>query len=112
MTISGRHIQEGDHLIVDGRRVSGTLISQQGAFSDMDIIVELETLPMDGMHFLQIQNPDGMFSNDFIFHVAHEKTDDASSISSQKIQKQHQFSKAASQKITNDAGSNHLQSGR
>lgn len=84
MTISGRHIQEGAHLIVDGRRVSGTLISQRGAFSDMDIIVELETLPMDGMHFLQIQNPEGMFSNDFIFHVAHKKTDDTSSTSSQK----------------------------
>ena len=84
MTISGRHIQEGAHLIVDGRRVSGTLISQQGTFSDMDIIVELETLPMDGMHFLQIQNPDGMFSNDFIFHVTHKKTDDASSTNSPK----------------------------
>ena len=30
----------------------------------MDVIVELETLPPEGMHFLQIQNPDGMFSND------------------------------------------------
>ncbi len=85
MTISGRHIQEGAHLIVDGRRVPGTLISQQGAFSDMDIIVELETLPIDGMHFLQIQNPDGMFSNDFVFHATHKKTDDASSTNSQKL---------------------------
>ena len=84
MTISGRHIQEGAHLIVDGRRVPGTLTSQRGAFYDMDITVELETLPPTGMHFLQIQNPDGMFSNDFIFHVTHAKTDDASSTSSQQ----------------------------
>ena len=39
----------------------------------MDIIVKLETLPRVGMHFLQIQNPDGMFSNDFIFYVTEEK---------------------------------------
>ena len=93
MTISGRHIQEGAHLIVDGKRVPGTLISQQGAFSDMDIIVELETLPMDGMHFLQIQNPDGMFSNDFIFHVTHKKTDDTSSANSQKLKNNTDFLK-------------------
>ena len=73
MTISGRHIQEGAHLIVDGRRVPGTIIFQRGPFHDMDIIVELETLPAEGIHFLQIQNPDGMFSNDLIFHVTHEK---------------------------------------
>ena len=91
MTISGRHIQEGAHLIVDGRRVPGTLISQQGVFSDMDIIVELEILPMDGMHFLQIQNPDGMFSNDFIFHVTPKKTDDASSTNSQKFKNNTDF---------------------
>ena len=31
--------------------------------------VELAALPAVGMHFLQVQNPDGLFSNDFIFHV-------------------------------------------
>ena len=75
MTMSGRHIQEGAHLIVDGRRVPGTIVSRTGVFFDMDITVELETLPVEGMHFLQIQNPDGMFSNDFIFHVAREKNE-------------------------------------
>ena len=73
MTVSGRHIQEGAYIIVDGRRVSGTITSQQGKFFDMDIIIKLETLPSVGMHFLQIQNPAGMFSNDFIFHVSQEK---------------------------------------
>ena len=73
MTVSGRHIQEGAYIIVDGRRVSGTITSQQGKFFDLDIIIKPETLPSVGMHFLQIQNPAGMFSNDFIFHVTQEK---------------------------------------
>ena len=86
MTISGRHIQEGAHLIVDGRRVPGTIIFQPGPFHDMDVIVELETVPAEGMHFLQIQNPDGMFSNDFIFHATYKKTTDAPNTSSQSPQ--------------------------
>lgn len=73
MTVSGRHIQEEAHVILNGRRVSGTVTIQQGEFFDTDIAIKLETLPPAGMHFLQIQNPDGMFSNDFIFHVTQEK---------------------------------------
>ena len=84
MTISGRHILNGAHLIVDGRRIPGTITAQQGAFFDMDITIELETLPPEGMHFLQVQNPDGMFSNDFIFHVTQENTNDTSRTSSMK----------------------------
>jgi ankyrin repeat protein len=30
----------------------------------------LATLPIPGLHLLQVQNPDGLFSNEFIFHVA------------------------------------------
>lgn len=84
MTISGRHILNGAHLIVNGRRVPGTITSQQGELFDMDITIELETLPPEGMHFLQVQNPDGMFSNDFIFHVTREDTNDTSRTSSTK----------------------------
>ena len=73
MTVSGRHIQDGAHVIVNGKRVPGTVTHQQGKFFDVDIIVKLETLPPVGMHFLQIQNPDGMFSNDFIFHVTKKR---------------------------------------
>ena len=73
MRVSGRYIQEDAYVIVNGRRVSGTVTVQQGEFLDTDIIVKLETLPSAGMHFLQIQNPDGMFTNDFIFHVTKEK---------------------------------------
>ncbi|MDE0084662.1 MAG: hypothetical protein OXU23_03050 [Candidatus Poribacteria bacterium] len=73
MTVSGRYIHEGAYLYVNGRRVDGTITSKQGEFLDPDITVKLEKLPEVGMHLLQIQNPDGMFSNDFIFHVTEEK---------------------------------------
>ena len=73
MTISGRHIDDGAHLYVNGRRVNGTITSQQEEFFDLDFTVKLEKLPEVGMHLLQIQNPDGMFSNDFIFHVIEAK---------------------------------------
>ena len=64
MTISGRHIHDNANIIIDGRRVSGT-VSQ----SNETIEIELLNLPSIGMHLLQIQNSNGLFSNDFIFHV-------------------------------------------
>lgn len=68
MTLSGRHIQEGASVFVDGRRVPGTVHFDE----DETVQLALETLPPIGMHFLQVQNPDGLFSNDFIFHVTEE----------------------------------------
>ncbi len=35
--------------------------------TNVDVTVELRTLPAAGIHFLQTQNPEGFFSNDFIF---------------------------------------------
>lgn len=70
MTISGRHLSEDAFLIVDGRRVPGEL-SRDGE----TVVVRLETLPPVGMHLLQIQNPNGLFSNDFIFHVTENEED-------------------------------------
>ena len=64
MMVSGRHIREDANLFVDGRKVTGTI-----GIDDETIEVELATLPPVGMHFLQIQNSDGLVSNDFIFHV-------------------------------------------
>lgn len=69
MTISGRHVQEGAHVVVDGNRVSGN-VSCNGE----SVKIELAALPAVGLHFLQIQNRDGLFSNDFIFHVAENAT--------------------------------------
>lgn len=65
MTVSGRHISAGASLIIDGRRVTGSVETKP----DEVVIIRLQTLPPLGMHLLQVQNPDGLFSNDFIFHV-------------------------------------------
>ena len=65
MTISGRHLREAPHIIVDGRRVAGTVTLDD----EEKVVVELESLPPIGMHLLQLQNTEGRFSNEFIFHV-------------------------------------------
>lgn len=77
MTMSGRHIETGAHVIVDGRRVAGSVRCQAGELPLCSFLapleIELASIPgPDGMHFLQIQNPDGLFSNDFIFHTVPE----------------------------------------
>ncbi len=68
MTISGRHLEDGAHIIVDGRRVPGTISVRND--KDETVRIELEELPEVGIHFLQVQNRQGLFSNDFFFHVA------------------------------------------
>ncbi|MSQ97146.1 MAG: hypothetical protein EXR98_21695 [Gemmataceae bacterium] len=68
MTISGRHFGDDANLFVDGRRVSGTLSLKKGE-KDEKVVITLSSLPPIGMHLLQVQVPEGMFSNDFIFHV-------------------------------------------
>ena len=65
MTVSGRHLHEDANIIVDGRRVLGIVSLDDGE----RVHVTQSALPSVGMHLLQLQNPDGMFSNDFIFHV-------------------------------------------
>ena len=69
MTTSGRHIDRDAIVIVDGRRTHGNVELGENE----EIVIELETLPSVGMHLLQLQNPNGMFSNDFIFHVTVDK---------------------------------------
>ena len=66
MTVSGRHIDEGAVIHVNGRRVMGAVSLHENE----NLVIELSSLPPVGVHLLQIQNPDGLFSNDFIFHVA------------------------------------------
>lgn len=72
MGLSGRHIRDGANLYINGRRVPGTVRCAGGELPDCNnefIEVQLASLPTPaGMHFLQVQNPDGLFSNDFIFH--------------------------------------------
>jgi len=65
MVLSGRHIQKGARIIVNGRRVDGEITFKKNE----RIEISLTKLPKEGIHFLQVQNPNGLFSNDFIFHV-------------------------------------------
>ena len=64
LTASGRHVQEAAGVFVDGRRVEAVL-----RVDDATVVIELTKLPAAGMHLLQVQNPGGMFSNDFIFYA-------------------------------------------
>ncbi|MFT5109220.1 MAG: YVTN family beta-propeller protein [Pseudoalteromonas tetraodonis] len=70
MTISGRHVRDGASVIVDGRKIEGSV-----KIGDVEeIVIELSKLPAIGMHLLQVQNPYGLFSNDFIFHVTRDES--------------------------------------
>jgi len=65
MTISGRHFKDDALIFVDGKRVTGTVSVK----SNEKVVVSLNSLPTIGMHLLQIQVPEGMLSNEFIFYV-------------------------------------------
>ena len=71
ITLSGRHIQPGAGIFVDGRRVKGITDCESKSLpncSDDRIEIILASIPPEpGVHFLQVQNPDGLISNDFIF---------------------------------------------
>ena len=73
MRLRGEHIEEGAYVLVDGRRLHGSVECESGTLPDCDdevIVVELDELPADaGLHLLQVQNPEGLFSNDFPFFV-------------------------------------------
>lgn len=68
MEISGRNFEEYASVYVDGRRVEASIEVTEDE-KEM-VIVELDKLPEDGMHMLQVQSENGLFSNDFIFHVS------------------------------------------
>ena len=76
MRLRGEHIQPEAYLLVDGRRVAGSVRCEAGDLPDCaddTVIVALAELPADaGMHLLQVQNPGGLFSNDFVFFVLAE----------------------------------------
>ncbi len=69
MAVSVRHLRETAHIYVDGRRVAGELEVNESTAK-----IGLASVPTPGMHLLQLQNPNGLFSNDFIFYVAGERT--------------------------------------
>ena len=71
MAMSGRHIDQTAQLVVNGRQAAGTINLE----SNERVVVSLASPPAPGLNFLQVQNPDGRFSNDFIFHMIDEETE-------------------------------------
>ena len=71
LLMNGRHVLDGASVIVNGRKVNGSIRCRSGTLPlclDEVIVIELERVPSQGgMHFLQVQNPAGKFSNDMIF---------------------------------------------
>ena len=68
MTLSGRHVDADAHIIVNGRRMDGTI----NLLEEEMISVELAERPPLGLHLLQLQTRGGLISNDFIFNVTAE----------------------------------------
>ncbi|MDX1502791.1 MAG: hypothetical protein R3325_10550 [Thermoanaerobaculia bacterium] len=73
LVLRGRHVREGAAVLVDGRRVPGEVRCLGGTPPACDgegLVIELRRSPRAGMHLLQVQNPEGLLSNDFLFHAA------------------------------------------
>ncbi|MGB0760012.1 MAG: ankyrin repeat domain-containing protein [Rubripirellula sp.] len=69
IVLSGRHLEDDANVLVDGRRVDGRV-----RIEGETVRIHLDELPDSGMHLLQVQNQQGLFSNDFIFHVTDTAT--------------------------------------
>ena len=71
LRMSGRHVRPGAALFVDGRRAAGSVACAAGALpacAGEVLIARLDALPEPGgLHFLQVQNPGGLVSNDMMF---------------------------------------------
>ena len=67
MTMRGLHVDGGAFPLVDGRRAEG-IVRVDGE----TVVVELAATPGNGMHLLQVHNPGGLASNDFLFFVNEE----------------------------------------
>ncbi|MCH2122976.1 MAG: hypothetical protein MK136_17260 [Pirellulaceae bacterium] len=72
MKMSGRHLSGDSRIFLDGHLVGGE-VGVQGEL----VTVKLSELPEDGLHLLQLQNPQGQFSNDFIFTAVRSGPDSA-----------------------------------
>ncbi len=69
MIVSGRHVDHEARVYIDGHRVDGRVTLHD----DERIAIDLGRRPDNGMHLLQLQNPNGQFSNDFIALVADKR---------------------------------------
>jgi len=93
MTINARHVTDEAHVVVNGRRVPATITHGEKE----NITITLESIPPKGLHFLQVQNAEGLFSNDFIFHVTDKKEDIAKTQNTDRTQLRNQLETAIQQ---------------
>ena len=63
-SLAARNVQQGAAVYIDGRRVNASI---SGTPSDLSIT--LATLPKPGWHLVQLQNPGGLFSNEYLVRV-------------------------------------------
>ena len=78
--LNARHLKEGANVILNGRKVSATISRGERE----NIQIALQKLPPVGVHFLQVQNPNSLFSNDFIFHVVKNRAQSRKILSAAK----------------------------
>ena len=64
ITLAARNVQQGAAVYVDGRRVDANV-----TVSATSAGISLKTLPVKGWHLLQLQNPAGLFSNEYLIRV-------------------------------------------
>ena len=71
LRFNGRHVRPGASLFIDGRLAAGEVTCEDGELPDCGgevLIATLAEVPEPGgLHFLQVQNPQGLFSNDMLF---------------------------------------------
>ncbi|MEY3174609.1 MAG: hypothetical protein RLZZ436_2523 [Planctomycetota bacterium] len=68
-SLSGRYFGNDAWVFVDGVRVEATVKTGKAD----EVRIRLAKVPEPGMHFLQVQVPDGFISNDFIFHAVQDR---------------------------------------
>ena len=70
LRVNARHVQQNASIHLNGRRVEGRVECEHGTLphcSGEVAIIELDEAPLGGLHFLQLQSPQGLFSNDMMF---------------------------------------------
>ena len=68
MTLRGVDVHDAARILVDGQPVAGTIACSGGSFAPLCtsglVVIDLATMPSNGAHRLQVQNPKGPFSNE------------------------------------------------
>lgn len=63
-TLAARNVQQGAAVYMDGRRVDANL-----SVSSVSALITLKALPLKGSHWVQLQNPAGLFSNEYLIRI-------------------------------------------